>query len=105
MSEKVGLYITFWAAPGKAAALLAEVQSMLEVVRGENGTLAYGFHTVSGEREGVSVYEIYASAEAQRIHGQSAAIDALRPRLAALLAGPPERHQIVPVPGSKGLPF
>jgi quinol monooxygenase YgiN len=105
MSEKVGLYITFWAAQGKADALLEEVRSMLDIVRAEAGTLVYGFHKVSGEREGVSVYEIYANAEAQRIHGESAAIRVLRSRLSSLLAAPPERYQITPVAGSKGLPF
>lgn len=106
MSEKVGLFITFWAAPGKFDALLEAVASMREVVSGEAGTLAYGFHRISGERgEGVAVYELYESAEAQRIHGESAAIKALMPRLAGLLGGAPERYQLIPVPGSKGLPF
>jgi quinol monooxygenase YgiN len=105
MSEKVGLYITFWAAPGKADELLNAVRTMLDVVKDEVGTLAYGFHTVSGEREGVSVYEIYANAEAQQVHGESSAIATLKARLPHLLAAPPERHKITPVAGSKGLPF
>ncbi len=106
MTDKVGLYITFWAAPGKSAELLAVVRTMLEVVEGEAGTLAYGFHTTaSGDKEGVAVYEIYENAEAQRLHNFSDAIGALKGRLGPLLAGAPERHQIVPVSGSKGLPF
>jgi quinol monooxygenase YgiN len=105
MSEKVGLYITFWAAPGKAGELLKEVTGMLDVVRGETGTLVYGFHKVSGDLEGVSVYEIYENAEAQRVHGDSAAIAALKGRLQHLLGAPPERYKISPVAGSKGLPF
>jgi len=106
MSDKVGLFIVFWAAPGKLDALLEAVSTMMAAVRLESGTLAYGFHRVSGERgEGVAVYELYESPEAQRIHGESAAINALRPRLAELIGAAPERYQLGPVSGSKGLPF
>lgn len=102
---KAGLYITFWAAPGKIEELVQAVQSMLPVAEGEAGTLAYGFHRVSAEHEGVSVYEIYEDAAAQRVHGSSPQIEALRPRLASLLAAAPERHVLAPIAGSKGLPF
>jgi quinol monooxygenase YgiN len=105
VSEQVGLYITFWAAPGKFDELLETVKTMLPVVAAEAGTLAYAFHKVTGTLEGVSVYEVYESAEAQRIHGESAAINALKARLPALLGAPPERHQLTPIPGAKGLPF
>ena len=40
MSEKVGLYITFWAAPGRTDELLKEVRTMLNVVRDEGGDSA-----------------------------------------------------------------
>ena len=106
MPEKVGLFIIFWAAPDKASALMEEVQSMAEVVNRESGTLVYGFHKVSSERgEGVAVYELYENADAQRIHGESDAINALRGRLPELLGAPPERYQLIPVAGAKGLPF
>ncbi len=105
MSDQAGLFIIFWAAPGKLDALTQEVTTMVAVVNEEPGTLAYGFHRVVGEREGVAVYEIYENAEAQKLHGRSPAIEALKARLPHLLGGPPERYQLSPIPGSKGLPF
>lgn len=105
MSGTAGLFITFWAAPGKIDALVDEVKSMLAVVEREGGTLAYGFHRVSGELEGVSVYEVYESEEAQRIHGESPEINALKSRLPQLLGAAPQQYKLTPIPGSKGLPF
>lgn len=106
MSDKVGLFVTFWAAPGKFDGLLEKVSTMMDTVMAETGTLVYGFHKVSDERgQGVSVYEVYENVEAQRIHGESAAINILKPQLAELLGRAPERYQLMPIPGSKGLPF
>ncbi len=105
MTEMVGLYITFWAAPGKIDALVAALQAMMLVVAEEEGTLSYGLHRVSGDLEGVSVYEIYRDAAAQRAHGLSTAIENLKSRLPELLGAPPMRHDLVPLPGAKGLPF
>lgn len=105
MAEPVGLYITFWAVPGKIDALVDALTPMLAEVAGEPGTLAYGFHRVSGTLEGVSVYEIYADAEAQVFHGRSDAIEALKSRLPDLLGAPPERHALALMAGAKGLPF
>lgn len=105
MTDRVGLFIAFWAAPGKADELLDALAAMLPVVRDEPGTLAYGLHRIAGDRKGVAVYEVYADAEAQRVHGASAAIEALKSRLPGLLAAPPERHDLVPVGDAKSLPF
>ncbi|MEA3001842.1 MAG: hypothetical protein QOH81_630 [Sphingomonadales bacterium] len=105
MSDKVGLFIIFWAAPGKFDALLEEVRTMMKVVEAEQGTLAYGFHKVTAALEGIAVYEIYSDADAQRVHGESDAINALKGRLPSLLGAPPERHQLTPLAGAKGLPF
>lgn len=105
MTNQVGLYITFWAAPGRIDALVAALQPMLEEVVGEAGTLAYGMHRVSGELDGVSVYEIYADAEAQAIHGRSDRIEGLKAKLPGLLGAAPERHALTPIAGAKGLPF
>lgn len=105
MTDKVGLYITFWAAPGKIDALVAALQPLLREVTTEPGTLAYGCHRVSGELEGVSVYEIYADADAQALHGRSDRIEALKTQLPGLLGAAPERHALTPLPGAKGLPF
>ena len=105
MSDKVGLYITFWAAPGKIDALIAALAPMVDSVASEAGTLAYGMHRVSGALEGVSVYEIYADADAQAHHGASESIDALKAKLPGLLGAPPERFALSPIAGTKGLPF
>lgn len=105
MTNSTGLYITFWAAPGKIDELVVELQAMVAVTADEEGTLAYGLHRVSGELEGVSVYEIYRDAGAQRDHGASSAIDQLRSRLPELLGAPPERYALQPIPGAQGLPF
>lgn len=105
MAEPVGLYITFWATPGKIDALVEALKPMLAEVLGEPGTLAYGLHRVSGALEGVSVYEIYADAEAQALHVRSDAIEALKAKLPELLGAPPERPTLTPIAGAKGLPF
>jgi quinol monooxygenase YgiN len=105
MAEPVGLYITFWAAPGKIDALVEALEPVLAEAAREPGTLAYGFHRVSGTLEGVSVYEIYADAEAQALHGRSDAIEALKAKLPDLLGAPPERHALTPIASTKGLPF
>ena len=105
MTDKIGLYITFWAAPGKIDALVEALQPMLAEVAGETGTLAYGLHRVSGDLEGVSVYEIYADAEAQALHGRSERIEALKSKLPGLLGAAPERYALTPIGGAKGLPF
>ena len=105
MADKVGLYITFWATPGKIDALVEALQPMLATAAAEAGTLAYGMHRVSGALEGVSVYEIYADAKAQEEHGGSANIEAFKAKLPSLLGAPPERFALAPIGGAKGLPF
>lgn len=105
MSDKVGLYITFWAAHGKIDALIEALGPMIHAVASEAGTLAYGMHRVSGALEGVSVYEIYADADAQAHHGASESIDALKAKLPDLLGAPPERFALSPIASAKGLPF
>lgn len=105
MTAGAGLFIVFWAAPGKADELLNALRAMLPVVRDEPGTLAYDLHRIVGDREGVAVYELYADAEAQRAHGESTAIEALKARLPGLLAAPPERYDLLPVGGAEGLSF
>lgn len=103
MSEKVALFITFWAAPGKIDMLLAELEAVLAVANEEPGTLVYSLHRVRGEREGASVYEVYADAAAQAQHGASAAVQKLKARLPELLASPPDRLELSPLGRAKGL--
>lgn len=106
MSNQVGLMIIFRAKPGKFDALLAAAIPMMDVVNNEAGTIAYGFHKVTDDKDGaIAVYELYESAQAQQIHGESPAINALRSQLAELLRSPPERYPLEPIPGAKGLPF
>ncbi len=105
MTDKVGIYITFWAAPGKIDALVAALGEMKATAAEEAGTLVYAFHRVSGTLEGVSAYEIYADAAAQAIHLESPAVARLMGALPDLLGAPPERHDFTPLPGAKGLPF
>ena len=105
MSKKTGVFITFWAKPGKFDALLKEASSILDIVAVENGTLIYAFHKVTDQFDGISVYEIYENEESQNIHSQSEAMAQLKSRLAPLLAAPPERYDLAPIPGAKGLPF
>ena len=60
---------------------------------------------MTGQFEGISVYEIYDDEESQNIHSQSEAMAQLKIRLGPLLAAPPERYDLAPIPGAKGLPF
>ncbi len=102
MANEVGLYITFWAAPGKIDALVDALRPMLAVAAEEKGTLVYQMHRVSGALEGVSVYEIYRDQAAQQQHGESTAVELLKSKLAGLLGAPPERFDLVPLVGGKG---
>ena len=104
MFERKGIYITFWAAPGKIDALVAALEACRPAAAKEPGTLVYAFHRVSGELEGVSAYEIYADAAAQQAHLESPATAALMKKLPDLLGAPPERHDIAPLDGAKGIP-
>lgn len=105
MTEKLGIFITFWAQPGKIDALVDALQAMAPVAAEEPGTLAYGFHRVSGELEGVCAYEVYADAAAQQAHIDSPAVATLKAALPDLLGAAPERYDFKPLPGGKGLPF
>lgn len=104
-SNPVGLYITFWAQPGKIDALTEAVTAMIPTAADETGTLVYGMHHIDGPRQGVSVYEIYKDAAAQAVHGASSALAELRGKLGELIDGAPERHALRPISNGKGLPF
>ena len=105
MTDMVGIYITFWAKPGKIDDLVAALQAMAPTAAEESGTLVYGFHRVTGELEGVSAYEIYTDAKAQQVHLGSVAVERLMAALPDILGAAPERFDLVPLAGGKGLPF
>ena len=105
MTETVGLMATFWAAPGRIDDLVDALTAMMPVVEGEDGTLAYGLHRVSGALEGVAVYELYRDADAQRRHGSSDAVARLKERLPGLLGAAPDLRPLTPIATAKGLPF
>lgn len=104
MAERVGIYITFWAKPGRIDDLVEAMQALAPIAAEEPGTLVYAFHRVSGALEGVSAYELYADAEAQQAHIASAAVGRFRAVLPDLLGAPPERQNFIPLAGAKGLP-
>lgn len=105
MTQAVGLLATLWAAPGRIDDLIEAFTTMMQTVEQETGTLAYGLHRVSGDREGVVVYELYRDAAAQQRHGSSYALALLKARLPELLGAAPEMLSLMPIANAKGLPF
>ena len=105
MTQTVGLFVTFWAAPGRLDDLLDGLRSVAATVDGEEGTFAYAVHRVTGDRDGAAVYEMYRDADAQQRHGRSAAVTRLKERLPELLGAPPELRHLAPLSSANGFTF
>jgi len=102
MSAAVAVVAKLVAQPGQRDALLAAFRPLLEAVNEETGTLTYIVHTSNQDEDTVWFYEQYTDTDAFGAHGSSAAMKAIGPALAGLLAGRPEITVLTPVTG-KGL--
>ncbi len=81
---------------------VAAIQTMLNHVETEEGTLTYILHTDDKDTNLLWFYEQYADRDSFKAHGSSDVMKALGPALADHLAGRPELIHLVPI-GGKGL--
>jgi quinol monooxygenase YgiN len=89
--------------PGRRADLMAEFAELHDRVAEEEGTLVFAMHEARDEPDVVVFYEVYADEEALRVHRASPVVEAIVPRLGALVAVPPQVTYATPV-RTKGLP-
>ncbi len=78
------------------------IQTMLDHVETEEGTLTYILHTDDRDTNLLWFYEQYADRDSFKAHGSSDVMKALGPVLADHLAGRPELIHLTPI-GGKGL--
>lgn len=90
------------AQPGRRDELLAGLQSLLEAVDRESGTIEYIVHLDAGDADVVWVYERYDSQDAFDAHSSSDTMKAVGMALRDIAAGRPELTMLTPVAG-KGL--
>lgn len=103
--SKVGYYVKFTAKAGQRDALVARLLRAAELAGKAAGCELYIVNTAVAEADVVWVTEVWASAEDHRASLEGLATPEGRALLAetlALLVGPPERTDVLPV-GGKGL--
>ncbi|MCB2191144.1 MAG: antibiotic biosynthesis monooxygenase [Deltaproteobacteria bacterium] len=86
--SKVHLTANFTAKAGQADQVEKEFLAVVPTVRQEQGCLRYDLHRDSREGNDFLFYEIWASPEALKAHGQSAHMNAMRERVKDLVEGP-----------------
>ena len=86
--SKVHLTAKITAKPGAADQLEKALLAVVPTVRAEDGCLRYDLHRESREGNEFLFYEIWASPEALKAHGQSAHMNAMRASLEGLVDGP-----------------
>ena len=84
------------AAEGKREELIAAFEEYFPALENEPGTETYVLHEDSGDPNVVWFYELYTDNDALGAHGSSEAMQALGPKLGALLAGRAELSLLQP---------
>jgi quinol monooxygenase YgiN len=103
--SRVGYYVKFTARAGQRDALVERLLRAAELAGSAPGCELYIVNTALAEADVVWVTEVWRSAEDHRASLEGLATEEGRAMLAetlALLAGPPERTDVLPV-GGKGL--
>jgi quinol monooxygenase YgiN len=91
MSSKVAVHVKLTAAEGKGDELVAAFSELYPgPLDEEPGTELHIIHQAKDNPDIVFFYELYADEDANKAHSQGAAIRAVFPKLAGLVAGPPE---------------
>ena len=87
----VGVHVKLTAAEGKGAELVEAFASLYQgPLDAEEGTLVHIIHQANDAPDTVFFYELYASDDAVAAHNSGEALRAIFPKLAGLVAGPPE---------------
>lgn len=104
MSDKIAVFATITAKPGKGDEVAAALATMFGPVASEDGTEVYALHRKQGEPDTILFYELYSDADSLGAHGSSEAMKAVGAGLRDLVTGRPEITMAVPVQ-AKGLAF
>lgn len=94
--DDVAYVVRMRAAPGRRHELLAVLAELVEAARGEEGTLAYTFHTTADDPDVVVSYERFRDEDALARHRDSPAVEAALPRIGGLVAGAPDTMRLTP---------
>lgn len=90
-TAKIAVHFKLTAQPGKGDDVVAVLASLYEgSLDAEPGTLVHVMHRAKDNPDVIVFYEMYADDESFKVHGQNETLRAVGPKLAGLLAGPPE---------------
>ncbi len=105
MSSKVAVHVKLTAPEGKGDELVAAFAELYPgPLDGEPGTELHVIHQANDNPDTIFFYEVYSDQEAYKAHSDGAALKAVLPKLAGLVAAAPE--MIVGTPrNAKGLPL
>lgn len=91
MSSKIAVYVKLTAPEGKGDELVAAFAELYPgPLDAEEGTELHVIHQASDNPDVIFFYELYTDADANKAHSQGEALKAVLPKLAGLVAGPPE---------------
>lgn len=94
---KVAVHVKLKAPEGKGGELAAAFDSLYQgPLDAEPGTVMHVVHQVKDEPDTVVFYELYTDEAALAAHSGGDALKAIFPKLAGLVAGPPETIMLVP---------
>ena len=84
------IFTRLTAVAGRRDDLVASLESLADATRGEAGAETFVVHPARDEPDVVLGYEVFRDDAALAAHRSSEHVAAIGPKLAALLAGPPE---------------
>ena len=84
------IFTRLTAVAGRRDDLVASLESLADATRGEAGAETFVVHPARDEPDVVLGYEVFRDDAALAAHRSSEHVATIGPKLAALLAGPPE---------------
>ena len=97
MSDKFAVYVKLTAPEGKGDDLVKAFSELYPgPLNAEPGTELHIIHQAIDNPDVVFFYELYTDKAANEAHAQGEALRAVLPKLAGLVAGPPEMVQATP---------
>ena len=97
--SKTAILAKITAAEGRRSELVDVFAANIANVQEETGTEIYALHVSATDEVTVWFYELYTDDESLAAHSSSAAMKALGPKLAGLMAGRPEILKLTPIAG------
>ena len=91
MSDKIAVFVKLTAPEGKGADLVAAFSELYPgPLDAEAGTEIHAIHQAKDNPDVVFFYELYSDEAAYQSHSTGQALMSVLPKLAGLVAGPPE---------------